>query len=103
MFANNKRIIPNPENGAKVKLSTHLYSYSMQVYLKAILRESQNTKLCRYVDLCNCTDNKRRGKNLGYRTARSLWYVHEICHQTVCDYYLLLRGGKAGNLVGEGI
>ena len=40
MFANNKRIIPNPENGAKVKLFTHLYSHLIQVYWKAILLES---------------------------------------------------------------
>ena len=41
MFANNKRIISNPENSAKVKLSIHLYS-SIQFYWKAILRMSQN-------------------------------------------------------------
>ena len=43
MFANNK--IPNLENGAKVKLSTHRYNYSIQVYWKAILLESQNSRL----------------------------------------------------------
>ena len=45
MFVNNKRIIPNPENDAKVKLSTHLYSYSTQFCWEAILRMSQNTKM----------------------------------------------------------
>ena len=45
MFANNKMIIPNPENGAKVKLSTHLYGSSIQFYWKAILQMSQNTIL----------------------------------------------------------
>ena len=49
MFANNKRIIPNLENSAKVKLSTHLYSYSIQFYWKAILRMSQNTILLSHI------------------------------------------------------